>query len=308
MKKLLKILSGVLLLASIPTAYSFSAGAVPAAARSTQNSTSSELGRIAIGIIIAVFAVIIFILILSAIIHKYKQAKPHGSSNEKSLKESLPRNQILLPVSDIVPPNYNEIIAAEIRRHDPDFSSVKFCDWSKNVFTRLLTSLSNNDLREMRLLTTEQLQKKLNAELQGMISGGNINVFHQIRINRCYLQLLVQNQLSEKVTVYVSGTMQYYMAAYSTMTPLPYYRTDSQPFKYLLTFCRKKTATTIYINGIQAVCCHNCGAPTENASDVKCSYCGSLLTPADDNWLLSDVVAMQDNRPLDDRGIALEDL
>ena len=56
-------------------------------------------------------------------------------------KRRSAQNQIITPpVSDIVPANYTEMIGAEIRKTDPDFSGAKFCDWGKNVFIRMLDS------------------------------------------------------------------------------------------------------------------------------------------------------------------------
>ena len=309
MKKLSLFFTAFLTAAACVCASSMAVGAFSASYSSSMTPAQRQMA-ITILLTVCGAGLLIIIPIVIYLTVKKKRGKekhidPIASQNRQ---KQQPKNQISLPMSDLVPRNYNEIIGAQIRRHDPDFSSVKFCDWSKNVFIRLLTSLSENDLKEMRLLATEQLLQKLNAELSGMLSGGNINLFQNIHINRCYLQLLVQNRSHEMLTVYLYGTMQSYMATGSTLEPLPNYRTDSQPFKYLITFTRKVTAHTVYVNGIQAVCCRCCGAPTENTSDVRCSYCGSPLTATDDNWLLSDVAIMRDNRPLDDRGVAMEEI
>ena len=285
-------------------------GTIPAEASSSKSNLSPEASKLSLIIISCVLiggGIIVGICVVVFTIKKKKGRTKHFDVNSVPVSvKPAPGKLICMPVSDLVPNNYNEIIAAQIRKHDPDFSSMKFCDWGKSVFIRMLTSLSDNDLKDMRLLTTKQMYDKFGAELDSMVSKGTINVFNNIRINRAYLHLLWQKPDYEHLTMYIYGTMQCYMAELGTRKPLKNYMTASQQFKYLLTFRRRTDAKTVYINGTQAICCTRCGAPTENSLDARCSYCGSPLTPGDDNWLLSDVQIMTDNRPLDDRGTVIE--
>lgn len=308
MKKLSILVTAVL---TVITVVCLAAPSVNAYVTTRYNNLTPEQRSMGLKILIVFFVaalVIIVPMIIFLTIKKHRNREKHIDpiKLQKLQKQPDPREMISLPMSDLVPRNYSEIIGAQIRQHDPDFSSVKFCDWSKNVFIRLLTSLSENNLWEMRLLATDQLQEILGTELGNMLSQGNVNVFQNITISRSYLHLLRQNSRYEYLTVYFYGTMQSYMANSTTREPLPKYCTDNQPFKYLVTFSRSIMASTVYVDGIQAVCCRSCGAPTEKPSDVRCRYCGSPLTANDNNWLLSELKMMKDNQPLDDRGTVIE--
>lgn len=300
MKKISYILSSLMTAAGCVLAGSLSASAYYSTGTILDKAGMFILAIVLIvgGLIVAVFAIILTI--------KKNMGRTKRIESGNAVKKPAPGKQISMPVSDLVPNNYNEIIASQIRKRDPDFSSMKFCEWSKSVFIRMLTSMSDNDLRDLRLLTTKQMYDKLGTELDSMTVAGTINIFNNIKINRAYLHLLWQKPDFEHLTVYLYGNMQCYMANLNTKEPLKNYMTESQPFKYLLTFRRSIGARTFYINGTQAICCSRCGAPTEDSTDVKCSYCGSPLTAGNDNWLLSDVQIMTDNRPLDDRGTVIE--
>lgn len=223
-------------------------------------------------------------------------------------KRRSAQNQIITPpVSDIVPANYTEMIGAEIRKTDPDFSGAKFCDWGKNVFIRMLDSISDCHLAEMKSLETDTLFRRHENEINNLYSIGQKNFYSNIYINRAYLQLYVRTATAERLTMYLSGMMQNYPVYAATGQPLPNYSTERREFKYLLTFDRKPGSRTRFVNGLQAMTCHNCGAPVENVSDIRCRYCGSELLTCENNWTLSDVYEMKDNRPVDDRGVVITD-
>lgn len=251
--------------------------------------------------------------VIAAIVSQNKKKKERDSydftgdirpaNNKKNTQKKS--DVITLPVSDLVPNNYTEIINAEIRKHDEDFSGAKFCDWGKNVFIRLLTSLTDNHLAEMRSLETDELYYRHGQEINDMLAQGKKNVYKNIIINRAYLQLYIRNQNVEHLTMYAYGNMQCYLANAATGEPLPNYLTDRQRFKYLLTFERSVKAKTILVNGIQAMVCQSCGAPVDDVSDIRCDYCGSELKICEHNWILCNVRAMTNNVPLDDRGIVI---
>ncbi len=268
---------------------------------------------LALLIFIFIFCVAVVSAVAASIISQNKKKKERDSydfTNDitpAKVKKNKNKNTdvIKLPVSDLVPNNYTEIINAEIRKHDEDFSGAKFCDWGKNVLIRMLTSLTENHLAEMRSLETDKLFYRHGKEINDALAQGKKNVYKNIIINRAYLQLYMRNSSVEHLTMYAYGNMQCYMANAVTDEPLPGYLTDRQKFKYLLTFERSVKAKTVLVNGIQAMVCQSCGAPVDDVSDIRCDYCGSELKICEHNWILCDVKAMTNNIPLDDRGIVI---
>ena len=284
-RKITEIISGIM---SIVMTISLAAKPVYAASgKKTSSGVSPLLIVIPSAFIVLGLAVIIVILL---------------SAKREKKAENAPK-PVALPVSSIVPKNYNEIISVQIRKHDPDFSSVKFCDWCKNVYIRTMTSISEQQLQDIRLLAEKDYYRKLQDEQRDMLSLGNVNIFRNIIINRAYLQHLRQYNNQEFLTVYICGEMQCYMADAAARKPLPGYVTDQQPFKTLVTFVRSMKGQTTIVNGLQAMCCQCCGAPSESIDELKCSYCGSELIAGEDQWQLCSLDMMKDDRPLDDRGI-----
>ncbi len=223
-------------------------------------------------------------------------------------KRKKARNMpVTFPVSSLVPKNYTEMINVEIRKHDPDFIGAKFCDWCKNILIRVLGSISERHPQELRSLETAELYRRHEQEINDLLSDGQKKVYEHIVINRAYLQLYVREHQTEKLTVYLHGLMQHYLANAVTGERVGRYSAERQEFKYLLTFQRSVNAKTILVNGVQAMICQNCGAPVEDVSDIRCRYCDSELRTSESNWILSDITAMTDDSPVDDNGIIVID-
>lgn len=248
---------------------------------------------------------IIGILIITAGIFVYFKTKHKEMKTTKKEEKKVRSELITFPVSDIIPVNYTEMINAEIRKHDPDFSGAVFCDWSKNVFTKILRSITDRNISKIGMLLTGETLNNIKKEINDLASKGQYRVYKNIMINRTYLTLYVQNGKKELITVYFSGKMQTYHEEYLKAEPLPGYYTQLQDFKYLVTFCRNMGSKTKIINGIQAMICKTCGAPLADISDINCSYCGSSLAGGEKDWIISDIKVLSKDRFADNRGIVI---
>ena len=248
---------------------------------------------------------IIGILIITAGIFAYFRTKHKEINTTKKEDNKVSSELITFPVSDIIPVNYTEMINAEIRKHDPDFSGAVFCDWSKNVFIRILRSITDRNISKIRILLTREMFSNIKKEINDLASEGQYRVYKNIMINRSYLNLYVQNGNKEFITVYFSGKMQTYPEESLKAEPLPGYYTQLQDFKYLVTFCRNMGSKTTITNGIQAMICKTCGAPLADISDINCSYCGSSLESSEKDWIISDIKVLSKNCFADNRGIVI---
>ena len=60
--------------------------------------------------------------------------------------------------------------------------------------------------------------------------------------------------------------------------------------KYEMVFNRKAgLKTNPGRKGNSITNCPNCGAPTEVTSSGQCSYCGSVITNGEHDWVLTDI-------------------
>ena len=248
---------------------------------------------------------IIGILIITAGIFVYFRTKHKDIKTTKKEEKTAKSELITFPVSDIIPVNYTEMINAEIRKHDHDFSGAVFCDWSKNVFIRILRSVSDRNISKIGMLLTGEMLNNIKKEINDLASKGQYRVYKNIMINRTYLNLYVQNGNKEFITVYFYGKMQTYPEELLNAEPLPGYYTQLQDFKYLVTFCRNMGSKTKIINGIQAMICKTCGAPLTDISDINCSYCGSSLAGGEKDWMISDIKVLSKDCSADNRGIVI---
>ncbi|MEG2351241.1 MAG: hypothetical protein RSB54_00995, partial [Bacilli bacterium] len=63
--------------------------------------------------------------------------------------------------------------------------------------------------------------------------------------------------------------------------------------KYLMTFNRKVgVKTNPGTSNKSTTNCPNCGAPTEITSAGQCSYCSSVITTGEHDWVLSNITSI----------------
>ena len=221
------------------------------------------------------------------------------------------RHRTLSPQTSYTPPaepkDFTDAITAEIKKHDENFSSEKFISLSKNLFVTLQNAWTERDWEKIRTLEKEELFEQHNTQLQEYIRTGKINVIERININQAFLHLYKRDNEYEYLTVYMAVRMKDYIINEQTKAVLQGDPNTEYHMKYMLTFIRKNGIKTNIINGVQASCCPNCGAPVNTASAGRCEYCGSVVKSGEFNWVLSDMEAIKGNYKVDNRGIVIDE-
>lgn len=181
-------------------------------------------------------------------------------------------------------------VAAEIQAIDPNFSADKFTAWVREVFIKLQQAWSDRDWKKIRPFESEELFSLHNSQLEEYIRGNKINMIEKIGIKTCSLVSFAEDGDKEVVKVRLSAVMRDYVIDATTRKVL-----ESDPNKdwnmtYLMTFNRKKGVKTQEgLSNKSTTNCPNCGAPTEITSAGQCSYCGSVITTGEHDWVLTDI-------------------
>ena len=181
-------------------------------------------------------------------------------------------------------------VAAEIQAIDPNFSADKFTAWVREVFIKLQQAWSDRDWKKIRPFESEELFSLHNTQLEEYIRGNKINMIEKIGIKTCSLVSFAEDGDKEVVKVRLSAVMRDYVIDATTRKVL-----ESDPNKdwnmtYLMTFNRKKGVKTQEgLSNKSTTNCPNCGAPTEITSAGQCSYCGSVITTGEHDWVLTDI-------------------
>lgn len=231
-----------------------------------------------IGIPLAIIALIIYLI--------YRKKGSFGGGGAGRGSTPPPSN-----FSDASQPQPNTpLVAAQVQAIDPYFSSQKFCSWVREVFIKLQQAWTERDWKVIRPFESEELFSLHNSQLQEYIRGNKINVIEKIGVKSCELVSFVQDGDKEVMTVQLSAVMRDYVIDATSRKVL-----ESDPNKdwymtYHMIFVRKAGVKTQEgLSNMSTTNCPNCGAPTEITSAGQCSYCGSIITTGEHDWVLTDI-------------------
>ena len=181
-------------------------------------------------------------------------------------------------------------VAAQIQAVDPAFSSDKFIGFAREVFMTIQAAWTAKDWKPIRPFESETLFNMHKQQLDEYIRLGKTNVIEKIGIKHCSLHEFRQDGDKEVLVVWLNAVMRDYVIDDATKKVL-----ESDPnrdwfMKYEMVFNRKSgLKTDPGRKGNSITNCPNCGAPTEVTSSGQCSYCGSVITNGEHDWVLTDI-------------------
>ena len=181
-------------------------------------------------------------------------------------------------------------VAASIQAADPDFAADKFIGFAREVFMTIQQAWTAKDWKPIRPFESETLFNTHKQQLDEFIRLGRTNVLEKIGIKHCSLNAFRTDGDKEVLTVWLNAVMRDYVIDDNTKKVI-----ESDPerdwyMRYELVFCRKAgVKTDPGKKGTAVTNCPNCGAPTEITSSGQCSYCGSVITNGEHDWVLTDI-------------------
>ena len=181
-------------------------------------------------------------------------------------------------------------VAQQIQAIDPAFSSDKFVGFAREVFMKIQEAWTARDWKPIRPFESETLFNQHKQQLDEYIRLGKINVVEKIGIKHCSLHAFRQDGDKEVLTVWLNAVMRDYVIDEKTKKVLESDPNRDWYMQYEMTFCRKAgLKTDPGKKGNSITNCPNCGAPTEVTSSGQCSYCGSVITNGEHDWVLTDI-------------------
>ena len=182
------------------------------------------------------------------------------------------------------------MVAAQIQAIDPAFSSDKFIGFAREVFMTIQAAWTAKDWKPIRPFESETLFNTHKQQLDEYIRLGKTNVVEKIAIKHCSLQSFTQDGDKEVLTVALNAVMRDYVIDDATKKVLESDPNRDWYMRYEMVFNRKAgVKTDPGKKGNSITNCPNCGAPTEVTSSGQCSYCGSVITNGEHDWVLTDI-------------------
>ena len=182
------------------------------------------------------------------------------------------------------------MVATQIQALDPAFSSDKFVGFAREVFMKIQEAWTARDWKPIRPFESEALFNQHKQQLDEYIRLGKINVVEKIAIKHCSLHSFRQDGDKEVLVVWLNAVMRDYVIDETTKKVLESDPNRDWYMHYEMVFCRKAgLKTDPGKKGNSITNCPNCGAPTEVTSSGQCSYCGSVITNGEHDWVLTDI-------------------
>ena len=227
-----------------------------------------------------------FVLAIIVVILLIRRRK----SKKMSSDTSYINRQVNQQAETEVTPDFTAAVAAEIQSLDPNFSSDKFVGFAREVFMKIQEAWTTKDWRPIRPFESEALFNQHKQQLDEYTRLGKTNVVEKIGIKHCSLHEFRQDGDKEVLVVWLNAIMRDYVIDDATKKVL-----ESDPnrdwfMKYEMVFNRKAgLKTEAGKKGTSITNCPNCGAPTEVTSSGQCTYCGSVITNGEHDWVLTDI-------------------
>ncbi len=233
-----------------------------------------------------VLGLIVLIILMVFVLIKRKIAKKHASD-----PEYINRHVQQQANNDIIHDTSNSV-AAQIQAIDPAFSSDKFIGFAREVFMTIQAAWTAKDWKPIRPFESETLFNTHKQQLDEYIRMGKTNVVEKIAIKHCSLQSFTQDGDKEVLTVSLNAVMRDYVIDDNTKKVLESDPNRDWYMRYQLVFNRKAgLKTNAGKKGNSITNCPNCGAPTEVTSAGQCTYCGSVITNGEHDWVLTDIIS-----------------
>lgn len=181
-------------------------------------------------------------------------------------------------------------VLEQIKSYDVLFNEKDFSEWVKELFIKLQYAWSDRDLSVMKFYETKELYEQHLTLLQRNKKNNQINKIEKVGVDS--VEILSFNQVENKdvLEVVVHSKMIDYIIDENTKRII---KGDKEGFifnDYKLTFVRKTGILTKSTGrNLNVINCPNCGAPVEMASLGKCSYCGSIISTQEHDWVLSNL-------------------
>ena len=182
------------------------------------------------------------------------------------------------------------MVAGQIQAIDPDFSADKFIGFAREVFMKIQEAWTTKNWKPIRPFESETLFNQHKQQLDEYIRLGKTNVVEKIGIKHCSLHSFSQDGDKEVLTVWLNAVMRDYVIEDATKKVLESDPNRDWYMKYVMVFNRKAgLKTQPGKKGNSITNCPNCGAPTEVTSSGQCTYCGTVITNGEHDWVLTDI-------------------
>ncbi len=234
----------------------------------------------------AMFGAIIVIII---VIYTLIQNKKRGGKGKSS--------RTVTPTTTQISPQHSANIANKVRAIDPFFTEAEMREKVANLYTEMQHAWEHRDWEPMRARMTDDLYSQMARQLQDLINRGYVNRIERIAVMNVALKQFYQDEQHDNLTLRLTTRIVDYTIELSTGKLVSGDPNREKFMTYEWTMIRSrgvKTPAPTDERGKTELSrnCPHCGAPIDLTQSARCSYCHSMVTAPEFDWVLSNIAGI----------------
>ncbi len=193
----------------------------------------------------------------------------------------------------LISPQQSKAVADQIRMIDPFFTEAEMREKVSNLYSEMQRAWEAQDWEPMRVRLTDDLYSQMARQLQELINRGQINRIERIAVMNVALKEFFQDDQYDNLVIRLTARITDYTLDRATGKVVSGDPKKEKFMTYEWTMIRTvgSRTTAAGMEGGKEVShnCPHCGAPIDLAQSARCSYCFSIVTTAEFDWVLSNI-------------------
>ncbi len=183
--------------------------------------------------------------------------------------------------------------SSPVRKRAPFFTEAEMREKVSNLYSEMQRAWETQDWEPMRARLTDDLYNQMWRQMQELVTRGQINRIERIAIMSVALKQFYQDEQNDNLLIRLTTRITDYTIDRNTGNVVSGDPKREKFMTYEWTMIRSVGVKTPApgVEGKQEVSrnCPHCGAPIDLTQSARCSYCHSIVTAPEFDWVLSNI-------------------
>ncbi|MEL7609537.1 MAG: TIM44-like domain-containing protein [Bacillota bacterium] len=186
-------------------------------------------------------------------------------------------------------PQGRNIGVAALQAEDPNFSEQAFLEGIANRYVKLQQAWMAKDWEPMRMLMTDALYAQFERQLGDFIRNRQTNRVERIAVLGARILGCWRDDVNDILTIELRTRIVDYVVDDMTGNVVRGDPNRELFMTYEWTLVRSIGVKTDSFEGERKTSCPSCGAPVLLNASNRCTYCGTLISASEHDWVISAI-------------------
>lgn len=207
----------------------------------------------------------------------------------RASKKGAGAGRPVAPGASYSTPQGQNIGVATLRTEDPNFSEQAFLEGVSNRYVKLQQAWMAKDWEPMRMLLTDALYAQFERQLGDLIRARQTNRVERIAVLGAKILGCWRDEANDIITVELRTRIVDYVVDDATGSVVRGDPNRELFMTYEWTLVRSTGVKTDSFEGERKTSCPSCGAPVLLNASNRCTYCGTLISASEHDWVISAI-------------------